>query len=147
MMFRAIEVITKLFTDKVVKHDGGTSRESARLTILSSRCHPGGHRGAAERETHRQVRGRDHHCRCGRREIAMLWGKFREGATEAVDSEAMTTQLRVHVSWAPTQREAGDQALRVAEWRHALSETGHQNPEDFENMARWSGSRTSPIGC
>ena len=70
--------------------------------------------------------------------IAMLWGKFREGATEAgKDSEAMTTQLQVHVSWAPTQQEAEDQALR--EWPNGgmpFPKQDIKNPEDFENMAK-----------
>ena len=68
----------------------------------------------------------------------MLWGKFREGATEAgKDPEAMATQLQVHVSWAPTQQEAEDQALR--EWPNGgmpFPKQDIKNPEDFENMAK-----------
>ena len=70
--------------------------------------------------------------------IAMLWDKFREGATEAgKDAEAMRTQLQIHVCWAPTQAEAEENA--VTEWPNGgmpFPKQDIRNPEDFENMAK-----------
>jgi alkanesulfonate monooxygenase SsuD/methylene tetrahydromethanopterin reductase-like flavin-dependent oxidoreductase (luciferase family) len=70
--------------------------------------------------------------------IAMLWDKFREGATEAgKDPEAMRTQLQIHVSWAPTQEEAERNAL--TEWPNGgmpFPKQDIKNPEDFANMAK-----------
>jgi alkanesulfonate monooxygenase SsuD/methylene tetrahydromethanopterin reductase-like flavin-dependent oxidoreductase (luciferase family) len=70
--------------------------------------------------------------------IAMLWDKFREGATEAgKDASAMKTQLQIHVSWAPTQGEAERNALE--EWPNGgmpFPKQDIKNPEDFANIAK-----------
>lgn len=52
----------------------------------------------------------------------------------------MKTQLQVHVSWAPTQAEAEEQAVR--EWPNGgmpFPKQDIRNPEDFENMAKLVG--------
>ena len=68
----------------------------------------------------------------------MLWDKFREGAREAgKDAAQMRTQLQVHVSWAPTQAAAEEQA--VTEWPNGgmpFPKQDIKNPEDFANIAK-----------
>ena len=70
--------------------------------------------------------------------INMLWDKFREGAAEAgKDASAMRTQLQVHVSWAPSQEAAEEQALK--EWPNGgmpFPKQDIKNPEDFANIAK-----------
>ena len=71
--------------------------------------------------------------------IAMLWDKFREGAAEAgKDASAMRTQLQIHVSWAPTDEEATDNAM--VEWPNGgmafFPKQDIKNPEDFEGIAK-----------
>jgi coenzyme F420-dependent glucose-6-phosphate dehydrogenase len=70
--------------------------------------------------------------------INMLWDKFREGARqEGKDPEAMRTQLQIHVSWAPTQAEAEENALK--EWPNGgmpFPKQDIKNPEDFANIAK-----------
>ena len=49
----------------------------------------------------------------------------------------MRTQLQIHVSWAPTQKEAEENAL--TEWPNGgmpFPKQDIKNPEDFENMAK-----------
>ena len=49
----------------------------------------------------------------------------------------MRTQLQVHVSWAPTQAEAEENALK--EWPNGgmpFPKQDIRNPEDFANMAK-----------
>ena len=70
--------------------------------------------------------------------IAMLWDKLREGAREAgKDPEAMPKLLQIHVSWAPTQEAAEQNAL--TEWPNGgmpFPKQDIRNPEDFESMAK-----------
>ena len=49
----------------------------------------------------------------------------------------MRTQLQIHVSWAPTQAEAEENALK--EWPNGgmpFPKQDIKNPEDFEQMAK-----------
>ena len=152
MMFEAIEVITKLFSGKVVKHDGEYfTLESARLYTIPEQPVPDlrGHRRAGEREAHRQVRRRDHHRRRGRREDRHAVGQVPRGRHRGRQgSEAMRTQLQVHVSWAPTQQEAEDQALRSGRTAACRSRSRtSRTPRTSRTWRSWSGSRTSPTGC
>ena len=70
--------------------------------------------------------------------IGMLWERFAEGAREAgKDPTVMPKLLQVHVSWAPTDEEATDNALR--EWPNGgmpFPKQDIRNPEDFAAMAR-----------
>ena len=70
--------------------------------------------------------------------IGMLWGKFGEGAREAgKDPAGMPKLLQVHVSWAPTEEEALDSAMR--EWPNGgmpFPKQDIRNPEDFAAIAK-----------
>jgi coenzyme F420-dependent glucose-6-phosphate dehydrogenase len=141
MMFEAIELISKLFSGKVVKHDGEYfTLESARLYTRPEQPVPIYVATAGPLNAKRTGRYADGIITVGAADekIAMLWDKFREGATEAgKDPEAMKTQLQVHVSWASTQQAAEEQAVR--EWPNGgmpFPKQDVRNPEDFENMAK-----------
>ena len=71
--------------------------------------------------------------------MGMLWGKFEEGAREAgKDPSGAPKMLQIHVSWAPTDQEAIDQA--VLEWPNGgmafFPKQDIKNPEDFAAMAK-----------
>ena len=105
MMFEAIEVITKLFSGKVVKHDGDYfTMESARLYTRPEQPVPIYVATAGPINAKRTGRYADGIITVGAADekIAMLWDKFREGAREeGKDPGAMRTQLQIHISWAP----------------------------------------------
>ncbi|MDQ2689061.1 MAG: TIGR03557 family F420-dependent LLM class oxidoreductase, partial [Chloroflexota bacterium] len=141
MMFEAIEVINKLFSGKVVKHDGEYfTLESARLYTRPDEPVPIYVATAGPLNAKRTGKYADGIITVGAADekIAMLWDKFREGAAEAgKDASAMRTQLQVHVSWAPTQEEAERQALE--EWPNGgmpFPKQDIKNPEDFANIAK-----------
>jgi coenzyme F420-dependent glucose-6-phosphate dehydrogenase len=140
-MFEAIEVINKLFSGKVVKHDGEYfTLESARLYTRPDEPVPIYVATAGPLNAKRTGKYADGIITVGAADekIAMLWDKFREGAAEAgKDASAMRTQLQVHVSWAPTQEEAERQALE--EWPNGgmpFPKQDIKNPEDFANIAK-----------
>jgi alkanesulfonate monooxygenase SsuD/methylene tetrahydromethanopterin reductase-like flavin-dependent oxidoreductase (luciferase family) len=70
--------------------------------------------------------------------IAMLWARFAEGASEAgKDPSSMPKLLQIHVSWARTDEEATDNAMR--EWPNGgmpFPKQDIKNPEDFAAMAK-----------
>jgi G6PDH family F420-dependent oxidoreductase len=141
MMFEAIEVIAKLFSGKVVKHDGDYfTLESARLYTIPEEPVPIYVATAGPVNAKRTGRYADGIITVGAADekIARLWEKFREGAEAAgKDASAMRTQLQVHVSWAPTQAEAEQSAL--TEWPNGgmpFPKQDIKNPEDFAHMAK-----------
>ena len=141
MMFESIEIITKLFSGKVVKHDGEYfTLESARLYTRPEQPVPIYVATAGPVNAKKTGKFADGIITVGAADekIAMLWDKFREGAREAgKDAEAMKTQLQIHVSWAPTQAEAEENALK--EWPNGgmpFPKQDIKNPEDFEQMAK-----------
>jgi coenzyme F420-dependent glucose-6-phosphate dehydrogenase len=141
MMFESIEIITKLFSGKVVKHDGEYfTLESARLYTLPEQPVPIYVATAGPVNAKRTGRYADGIITVGAADekIAMLWDKFRDGAREeGKDPEAMKTQLQIHVSWAPTQGAAERNAL--TEWPNGgmpFPKQDIRNPEDFEQMAK-----------
>ncbi len=141
MLFEAIEVINKLFTGKVVKHDGEHfTLESARLYTIPETPVPIYVATAGPMNAKRTGRFADGMITVGAADekIDMLWGKFREGALEAgKDPTTMRTQLQVHISWAPSQVEAEEQAVR--EWPNGgmpFPKQDIRNPEDFANIAK-----------
>ena len=141
MMFEAIEVIGKLFSGKVVKHDGEYfTLESAKLYTRPDQPVPIYVATAGPVNAKRTGKYADGIITVGAADekINMLWEKFREGAREAgKDAEAMKTQLQVHVSWAPTQAEAEENAL--TEWPNGgmpFPKQDIKNPEDFANIAK-----------
>lgn len=144
MMFEAIEVINKLFTGKVVKHDGEYfTLESARLYTLAEERVPIYVATAGPLNAKRTGKYADGIITVGAADekINMLWDKFREGAREAgKDPSAMRTQLQVHVSWADSQQAAEEQA--VQEWPNGgmpFPKQDIKNPEDFANIAKLVG--------
>ena len=141
MMFESIEIITKLFSGKVVKHDGDYfTLESARLYTRPQQPVPIYVATAGPVNAKKTGKYADGIITVGAADekIAMLWDKFREGAREAgKDAEAMKTQLQIHTSWAPTQEEAEENALK--EWPNGgmpFPKQDIKNPEDFEQMAK-----------
>ncbi|MEP7082096.1 MAG: TIGR03557 family F420-dependent LLM class oxidoreductase [Chloroflexota bacterium] len=141
MMFEAIEVINKLFSGKVVKHDGEYfTLESAKLYTRPEQPVPIYVATAGPVNAKRTGKYADGIITVGAADekIGMLWDKFREGAKEAgKDAAAMKTQLQIHVSWAPTQKEAETNA--ITEWPNGgmpFPKQDIKNPEDFENIAK-----------
>jgi len=141
MMFEAIEVINKLFSGKVVKHDGEYfTLESAKLYTRPEQPVPIYVATAGPVNAKRTGKFADGIITVGAADekIGMLWDKFREGAKEAgKDADAMKTQLQIHVSWAATQKKAEQNAL--TEWPNGgmpFPKQDIKNPEDFENMAK-----------
>jgi coenzyme F420-dependent glucose-6-phosphate dehydrogenase len=141
MLFEAIEVISKLFSGKVVKHDGEYfTLESARLYTRPEQPVPIYVATAGPVNARRTGKHADGIITVGAADekIQMLWDKFGEGAREAgKDPDAMRSQLQIHVSWAPNQDEAERNAL--VEWPNGgmpFPKQDIRNPEDFENMAK-----------
>ena len=142
MMFESIEIINKLFSGQVVKHKG------EHFTLESSKLYtrPLG----AQVPVYVATAGPYNAKRTGRladgmitvgaadEKIGMLWGKFAEGATESgKDPSGMPKLLQIHVSWAPTDEEAVDNAMK--EWPNGgmpFAKQDIKNPEDFAAMAR-----------
>ena len=141
MLFEAIEVISKLFSGRVVKHDGEYfTLESARLYTLPEQPVPIYVATAGPVNAKRTGKFADGMITVGAADekIQMLWDKFAEGAREAgKDPGTMRRQLQVHISWAPSQDAADRNAL--AEWPNGgmpFPKQDVRNPEDFENMAK-----------
>jgi coenzyme F420-dependent glucose-6-phosphate dehydrogenase len=142
MLFEAIEVIDKLFTGKVVRHRGQHFKlESARLYTIP----PEGQRvriyvaTAGPLNAKRTGRYADGMITVGAADekIKMLWQKCDEGCAEANKPLGTPKLLQIHVSWARTDEEAVDQAVR--EWPNggmAFPKQDIKNPEDFAAMAK-----------
>jgi len=141
MLFEAIEVITKLFSGDVVKHDGEYfTLESAKLYTRPEKPVPIYVATAGPYNAKRTGRHADGMITVGAADekIAMLWGKFAEGAAdEGKDPSVMPKLLQIHVSWAETHAEAEANAVR--EWPNggmAFAKQDVRNPEDFASMAK-----------
>jgi coenzyme F420-dependent glucose-6-phosphate dehydrogenase len=143
MMFESIEIINKLFTGKVVKHKGEFfTLESARLYTIP----PEDQRVPVYVATAGPVNARktgkfaDGIITVGAADekIGMLWEKFEEGAKEAGKNVTTSPKLlQIHMSWAPTDEEAIDNAVR--EWPNGgmpFPKQDIKNPEDFAAMAK-----------
>jgi coenzyme F420-dependent glucose-6-phosphate dehydrogenase len=141
MMFEAVEVIKKLFSGELVKHDGEHFfMESARLYTRPDQPVPIYIASAGPLNCRRAGRYADGLITVGAADdkIKMLWGKFEEGArAEGRDPEQMPKQLQIHISWAESHDEAERNA--VEEWPNggmAFPKQDIKNPEDFANMAK-----------
>jgi coenzyme F420-dependent glucose-6-phosphate dehydrogenase len=141
MLFEAIELIGKLFTGKVVKHDGEYfTLESARLYTIPEQRVPILVATAGPLNAKRCGRFADGMITVGApdEKIQMLFDKFEEGCEEAgKDPAHHVRQLQVHVSWAPSLEQAQRNAL--SEWPNGgmpFPKQDIRNPEDFENMAK-----------
>jgi coenzyme F420-dependent glucose-6-phosphate dehydrogenase len=141
MLFEAIEVIAKLFSGNVVRHRGEHFRlESAKLYTRPATPVPVYVATAGPLNARKTGKLADGMITVGAADekIGMLWGKFEEGAREAgKDPARMPKLLQIHVSWAPTDEEAAESAVR--EWPNGgmpFPKQDIRNPEDFAAMAK-----------
>jgi G6PDH family F420-dependent oxidoreductase len=141
MMFEAIEIITRLFSGDVVRHRGNHfTLESLRLYTRPETPVPVYVATAGPVNAKKTGRFADGMITVGAADdkIGMLWGKFDEGAREAgKDTAGMPKLLQIHVSWARTEQEAVDAAMR--EWPNGgmpFPKQDIRNPEDFAAMAK-----------
>ncbi len=141
MMFEAIEVINKLFSGAVVRHRGEHFKlESAKLYTRPEQPVPVYVATAGPLNAKKTGKFADGMITVGAADekIGMLWGKFDEGAREAgKDPSGAPKLLQIHVSWAPTDAEAIDNAVRL--WPNGgmpFAKQDIRNPEDFAAMAR-----------
>ena len=141
MLFEAIEIINKLFTGQVVRHRGEFfTVESARLYTRPPREVPIYVATAGPLNAKRTGRLADGMITVGAADekIDMLWGKFAEGANESgKDASRMPKLLQIHVSWARSDEDAMNNAMR--EWPNGgmpFPKQDIRNPEDFAAMAK-----------
>jgi G6PDH family F420-dependent oxidoreductase len=141
MLFEAIEVINKLFSGKVTRHRGDHfTLESAKLYTRPETPVPIYVATAGPVNAKRTGKFADGMITVGAADekIGMLWEKFEEGAREAGKDPAGSPKLlQIHLSWATTDDEAMDNALR--EWPNggmAFPKQDIKNPEDFAAMAK-----------
>jgi coenzyme F420-dependent glucose-6-phosphate dehydrogenase len=143
MMFEAIEVIAKLFSGNVVKHRGEhftlesaklytRPADEARVPIYVATAGPLNAKKTGKFADGMITVG------AADEKIRMLWEKCDEGCREAGKDPAGTPKLlQVHVSWARTEEEAVDNAVR--EWPNGgmpFPKQDVKNPEDFAAMAK-----------
>jgi coenzyme F420-dependent glucose-6-phosphate dehydrogenase len=141
MLFESIEIISKLFTGNVVKHKGEYfTLESAKLYTRPDEPVPIYVATAGPYNAKRTGKFGDGMITVGAADdkIRMLWDKFDEGAREAgKDPTGKPKILQLHMSWARTERESIEQAVR--EWPNGgmpFPKQDIKNPEDFAAMAR-----------
>ena len=141
MMFEAIEVIAKLFSGKVVKHDGDHfTLESAKLYTRPEQPVPVYVATSGPLNAQRTGRLADGMITVGAADekIGMLFERFAKGASEAgKDAAQMPRLLQIHISWADSQEEALENAMR--EWPNGgmnFPKQDVRNPEDFAAMAK-----------
>jgi len=144
MMFEAIEVINKLFTGEVVRHDGKYfTLERAKLYTRP----PDDQRVPIYVATAGPVNAKktgkfaDGIITVGAADekMGMIREKFAEGAVEAgKDPSKAPMLLQIHISWAPTEQEAIDDAM--TEWPNGgmafFPKQDIKNPEDFAGIAK-----------
>jgi coenzyme F420-dependent glucose-6-phosphate dehydrogenase len=144
-MFEAVEIINKLFTASVagkdVKHSGSFFKlESTRLWTMPEVAPPVLVATAGPVTAKRAGRTVDGLITVGApmEKIAGLLAKFDDGAREVgKDPSRMPKVLQLHLSWAPTDEEAGRNA--VAEWPNGgmrFPKADIRSPFEFEQMAR-----------
>jgi coenzyme F420-dependent glucose-6-phosphate dehydrogenase len=139
MLFESIEIISKLFEGKVVKHRGKHFKlESAKLYTRPDMPVPiyvatSGPVNAKRTGKYAQgmitVGAADE-------KIKLLWMECDAGCAE-VGKPTIPKLLQLHVSWARTEEEALDNAMR--EWPNggmAFPKQDIKNPEDFAAMAK-----------
>ncbi|SDD93386.1 TIGR03557 family F420-dependent LLM class oxidoreductase [Auraticoccus monumenti] len=140
-MFEAIEVINKLFTGKEVKHAGEFFKmETARLWTMPETAPEILVATAGPINAKRTGRSADGIITVGAplEKISGLFDKFAEGACEAgKDPDTMPKVLQLHLSWAPTDEEARQNAL--TEWPNGgmkFPKADIRSPKDFAEMAK-----------
>ena len=136
-----IEIIQRLFSGKVVKYNGKHFRlESAKLYTRGEKAPPIYVATAGPIQSKRTGRMCDGIITVGAADekIKMLMQKFEEGAREEdKDPSLMPRMIQLHVSWAGSQEEAEEQAVK--EWPNGgmpFPKADIRNPEDFAAMAK-----------
>jgi len=140
MMFEAVELIQKLFTGKDVKHAGDYFKlHKTRLWTMPAAPPP------ILIATAGPITAKKTGARCDgiitpgatTEKVSGVLAKFEEGAkSEGKDPSAMPKLLQLHLSWAPTDEEALDNAL--TQWPNGgmkFSKQDVRSPHDFEQMA------------
>lgn len=140
-LVESIEIIEKLFTGKVVKHSGKHFRvESARLYTLPDSPPPIYVATSGPIMAGRTGKLTDGIITVGAADekIRMLLDRFEKGARDAgKDPSTLARLLQVKVSYAPTDEEAIDSAVR--DWPNGgmnFPKADIRSPEDFEAMAK-----------
>lgn len=140
-LVEAIEIIEKLFTGKVVKHQGKHfSVESAKLYTLPDAPPPIYVATSGPIMAQRTGKLTEGIITVGAADekITMLMDRFEKGAREAgKDPSTMARILQVKVSYAETDQEAIDSAVK--EWPNGgmnFPKADIRNPEDFEAMSK-----------
>jgi G6PDH family F420-dependent oxidoreductase len=139
MMFEAVEIIQKLFTGKDVKHAGSYFKlHTMRLWTLTSP--PPIYVATAGPITAKRAGARcDGIITPGAttEKVASVLAKFDEGARSAgKDPDQAAKLLQLHLSWAPTDEEALQNAM--TQWPNGGMKFAKQDvrsPYDFESMA------------
>lgn len=141
-LMESIEVIQKLFTGKVTKYSGKHIKlESARLYTLPENPPPIYVATSGPIMSERTGKLCDGIITVGAADekIKTLMGRFEKGAREAgKDPATMPRIIQLHVSWAATQAEAEENAVK--EWPNGgmpFPKGDIRNPEDFEAMAKF----------
>ena len=141
-MFEAIEIISKLFSGKDVKHDGRFFKmETGRIWTLPQKAPPIYVATAGPVTAKRTGQFADGIITVGAPEAKLetVFAKFAEGAREAgKDPSTMPKILQLHLSWAPTDEEAVANA--VTEWPNGgmpYPKQDIRSPMDFEQMAKF----------
>ena len=139
MLFEAIEIIKKLFTGDVVRHRGTYFKlESAKLYTRPETPVPVYVATAGPVNARRTGKYADGMITVGAADakIRRLWQMCDDGSAEAGKPVAPKL-LQIHVSWAATDEEALDNAIR--EWPNGgmpFPKQDIKNPEDFAAMAK-----------
>jgi len=140
-MFEAIEIITKLFSGKEVKHEGRFFKmETCRLWTLPDKAPPMYVATAGPVTAKRTGQFADGLITVGASEgkIEGIFAKFHEGALDAgKDPATMPKILQLHLSWADTDAEAVANA--ISDWPNGgmnFPKQDIRSPKDFEQMAR-----------
>jgi G6PDH family F420-dependent oxidoreductase len=141
MLSEGIEIIRKLFSGKMVKHRGTYfNLESAKLYTLPATPPPIYVATSGPVNAERTGRTCDGIITVGAADdkIKLLLDRFEKGARDAgKDPDTMPRLLQLHVSWAKTDEEAVDQAVK--EWPNGgmnFPKADIRSPEDFEAMTR-----------
>lgn len=141
MLLEAIEVISKLFSGKSVKHRGQYfTLETAKLYTMPATPPPIYVATSGPINSERTGRVADGIITVGApdEKIRTLLERFEKGAREAgKDPTKMPRIIQLHVSWAESQDAAEEQAVR--EWPNggmAFPKADIRSPEDFEQMAK-----------
>jgi coenzyme F420-dependent glucose-6-phosphate dehydrogenase len=141
MMFEAIGMINELFSGAVVRHRGEHFKlQSAKLYTRPETPVPIYVATSGPLNSKKTGKFADGLITVGAADekIHMLWDKFDEGAREAgKDPGRAPKMLQIHVSWAATDEEAIDNAVR--HWPNGGMQFAKQDirhPDDFAAMAK-----------